>query len=119
MMRGTKAFACPSYPKISPLSALAICRPVVPQPENYSVRFRPPTSWKKSFGSQPHSALLLERRHRSIPWMKTGDFHDLDGSPTAFGGVSRHMPKRTDLRKILLIGSGPIIIGQACEFDYS
>src|SRR5919205_2218716 len=30
-----------------------------------------------------------------------------------------HMPKRTDLKKILLIGSGPIIIGQACEFDYS
>jgi carbamoyl-phosphate synthase large subunit len=29
------------------------------------------------------------------------------------------MPKRTDLHKILLIGSGPIIIGQACEFDYS
>src|SRR2546430_5706367 len=31
----------------------------------------------------------------------------------------RTMPKRTDLRKILLIGSGPIVIGQACEFDYS
>jgi len=29
------------------------------------------------------------------------------------------VPKRTDLRKILLIGSGPIVIGQACEFDYS
>ncbi len=29
------------------------------------------------------------------------------------------MPKRTDLRKILIIGSGPIVIGQACEFDYS
>jgi len=29
------------------------------------------------------------------------------------------LPKRTDIRKILLIGSGPIIIGQACEFDYS
>ena len=29
------------------------------------------------------------------------------------------MPKRTDSRSILLIGSGPIIIGQACEFDYS
>ena len=29
------------------------------------------------------------------------------------------MPKRTDIEKILLIGSGPIIIGQACEFDYS
>src|SRR5260370_11119004 len=30
-----------------------------------------------------------------------------------------NMPKRTDLRKILLISSGPIVIGQACEFDYS
>src|SRR5438132_12102244 len=29
------------------------------------------------------------------------------------------MPKRTDIRKILIIGSGPIVIGQACEFDYS
>src|SRR5579875_4210418 len=29
------------------------------------------------------------------------------------------MPKRTDIKKILIIGSGPIIIGQACEFDYS
>ena len=29
------------------------------------------------------------------------------------------MPKRTDLKNILIIGAGPIIIGQACEFDYS
>src|SRR5881628_1768564 len=29
------------------------------------------------------------------------------------------MPKRTDIRKIMIIGSGPIVIGQACEFDYS
>ncbi|HEY8141877.1 MAG TPA: carbamoyl-phosphate synthase large subunit [Kofleriaceae bacterium] len=29
------------------------------------------------------------------------------------------MPKRTDLRSILIVGSGPIVIGQACEFDYS
>ena len=29
------------------------------------------------------------------------------------------MPKRTDLKRILVIGSGPIVIGQACEFDYS
>src|SRR2546430_6100951 len=29
------------------------------------------------------------------------------------------MPKRTDIHKIMLIGSGPIVIGQACEFDYS
>lgn len=29
------------------------------------------------------------------------------------------MPKRSDLKHILVIGSGPIVIGQACEFDYS
>src|SRR5262249_18399456 len=35
-------------------------------------------------------------------------------------GVERTvMPKRTDLKSILIIGAGPIVIGQACEFDYS
>ena len=29
------------------------------------------------------------------------------------------MPKRTDIQTILIIGAGPIVIGQACEFDYS
>ena len=29
------------------------------------------------------------------------------------------MPKREDINSVLVIGSGPIIIGQACEFDYS
>ena len=29
------------------------------------------------------------------------------------------MPRRDDIKKILIIGSGPIVIGQACEFDYS
>ena len=29
------------------------------------------------------------------------------------------MPRRKDLKKILVVGAGPIIIGQACEFDYS
>src|ERR1700693_2176846 len=29
------------------------------------------------------------------------------------------MPRRTDIHRVLIIGSGPIIIGQACEFDYS
>ena len=29
------------------------------------------------------------------------------------------MPKRKDIKKILVIGAGPIVIGQACEFDYS
>ena len=29
------------------------------------------------------------------------------------------MPKRTDIRRILVIGSGPIVVGQAAEFDYA
>ena len=29
------------------------------------------------------------------------------------------MPKRTDIKKIMVIGSGPIVIGQAAEFDYA
>ena len=29
------------------------------------------------------------------------------------------MPKRDDIHSVLVIGSGPIVIGQACEFDYS
>ncbi len=29
------------------------------------------------------------------------------------------MPRRSDLNHVLVIGSGPIVIGQACEFDYS
>ena len=29
------------------------------------------------------------------------------------------MPKRADIHKVMIIGSGPIVIGQACEFDYS
>ena len=29
------------------------------------------------------------------------------------------MPKRNDIKSVLIIGAGPIIIGQACEFDYS
>ena len=29
------------------------------------------------------------------------------------------MPRRTDIQSILIIGAGPIVIGQACEFDYS
>ena len=33
--------------------------------------------------------------------------------------LHQFMPKRTDLKTILIIGSGPIVIGQACEFDYS
>ena len=36
-----------------------------------------------------------------------------------FSGLVLFMPKRNDIKSILVIGSGPIVIGQACEFDYS
>src|SRR5258707_4903319 len=42
------------------------------------------------------------------------------GSPAGRQDQRRtKMPKRTDIKSILIIGAGPIIIGQACEFDYS
>src|SRR4029453_14317591 len=47
------------------------------------------------------------RRALSLPPLRRDD------------GAASLMPKRTDIRSILLIGSGPIVIGQACEFDYS
>src|SRR4030066_2439703 len=34
-------------------------------------------------------------------------------------GDKFHMPRRDDIKKVMIIGPGPIVIGQACEFDYS
>ena len=60
----------------------------------------------------------------SLPYNRSDNFWVLHTSAAAdllannyTGG--NQMPQRTDIRKILIIGSGPIIIGQACEFDYS
>src|SRR5664280_11025 len=39
--------------------------------------------------------------------------------PGMTNGKRERMPKRTDIKSILIIGAGPIVIGQACEFDYS
>jgi carbamoyl-phosphate synthase large subunit len=43
----------------------------------------------------------------------------VEGRPGGAGGRRCGVPKRDDLRSVLVIGSGPIVIGQACEFDYS
>jgi carbamoyl-phosphate synthase large subunit len=53
---------------------------------------------------------------RRFPRAKRGlpPRHDARAPPT-----DRIMPKRTDINSILIIGAGPIVIGQACEFDYS
>src|SRR6185312_3006133 len=42
-----------------------------------------------------------------------------EGRGSQEGRREYDMPKRTDIKKILILGSGPIVIGQACEFDYS
>src|SRR2546430_16600029 len=62
---------------------------------------------------------MIRRPPRSTLFPYTTLFRSCPGtrSTTRYGKCS--MPKRTDLRRILLIGSGPIVIGQACEFDYS
>src|SRR5882762_1721450 len=51
-------------------------------------------------------SFTAEKRRRRRPRSSTGSWRN-------------SLPKRTDLKRILIIGSGPIVIGQACEFDYS
>ena len=48
---------------------------------------------------------------------KTANY--LFGYKPEFINLVKKMPKRKDIKKILVLGAGPIIIGQACEFDYS
>src|SRR6187200_624582 len=43
----------------------------------------------------------------------------LNGLRSALYDRFGFMPKRTDIESVLIIGAGPIVIGQACEFDYS
>ena len=51
--------------------------------------------------------------YREIPGWQEG------GPARGIKKEVQHMPARTDIHKVLIIGSGPIVIGQACEFDYS
>src|SRR5690606_27212782 len=53
------------------------------------------------------------QRHGSLPRQTHRRHHRRDRQ------LSQEMPKRTDIKTILIIGAGPIVIGQACEFDYS
>ncbi len=69
----------------------------------YSVQYHPEAA------AGPHDAALpLRALHRPD-----------DLTPERPAGRRRLMPKRDDIKSVLVIGSGPIVIGQACEFDYS
>src|SRR5499427_2179012 len=66
----------------------------------------------------PSSPCSFIRKHRPAHTMPVNSLHRfLPVCCTIRKGKT--VPKRQDLKKILLIGSGPIVIGQACEFDYS
>ena len=55
------------------------------------------------------------RKQDTAPRVDSGAFDVC----TSSANLPTPMPKYTDLHKILLVGSGPIVIGQGCEFDYS
>src|SRR5262249_29789073 len=74
--------------------------------------FLPLASGLRGRAPRPAPCRSVQRQHKG-------------GAPTPFfyacnQGLGRaRMPKRTDISSILIIGAGPIVIGQACEFDYS
>src|SRR5271165_3037918 len=80
--------------------------------ETLTSRFPPPTArFSRDKREAPSEPGRLLRRGPLLPYA-------FDVSVTS-GNLPAPMPKYTDLNKILLIGSGPIVIGQGCEFDYS
>lgn len=68
------------------------------------------------------TSLYLSSRHLTLKSAKTQATGVKNGDGSSNGGalgVEKGVGKRTDIRKILILGAGPIVIGQACEFDYS
>src|ERR1700693_1596618 len=64
-------------------------------------------------------ALSPPRRFPYKPRPASEPLHQAPRAAAAPGLLPPPMPKRTDISSILVIGAGPIVIGQACEFDYS
>ena len=77
----------------------------------FSVQYHPEAS------PGPHDAGYFFGRFREMVLRKKRG--EGDGDVRAAVAKDIEMPKRTDIHTILVIGSGPIVIGQACEFDYS
>src|SRR6202171_2515414 len=62
------------------------------------------------------STSIVAKSHPRSHWPSRIRSSRVSGSATSSADV---MPRRTDIESILIIGAGPIVIGQACEFDYS
>ena len=89
---------------------------------------KPAFSFQGHPGSEPGSAgngrdvRPLRSPHAEAPSTKAPGPHQRQATAARQGRLRLtpiFMPKRTDIESILIIGAGPIIIGQACEFDYS
>ena len=63
--------------------------------------------------THPHFSRL---RGETSPSKGRGESETIENGPRR---KELSMPKRKDIKKVMIIGSGPIVIGQACEFDYS
>src|SRR5690606_5243828 len=100
----------------------APCRPTCGQPTNHcltapcrvsSAPTRKPSASRVTPRPAPARVTWLRCSSVSLqPWPSAPE------SP-AHQGLIAHMPKRTDIKSILILGAGPIVVGQACEFDYS
>jgi hypothetical protein len=64
---------------------------------------------------RPRAPQVGRERHKERVVPNLGSEHVFDGTASR----SAEMPRRDDIRRICVLGSGPIVIGQACEFDYS
>src|SRR5258708_11891007 len=70
----------------------------------------------------PPTGVILNRVLRAWSSVRAAGFVISDaraGNPRALKAASQTMPKRTDIESICIVGSGPIVIGQAAEFDYA
>ena len=90
-------------PAIAGLDTRAVAKAVMEK------KFSPIAAFSTS-GDDPSELLTTVRTAGENPWYKAA------AEPPALKPATG---KRTDLKKILIVGSGPIVIGQACEFDYS
>ena len=75
----------------------------------------PSTTYRAVCPSHPPDSWSKHRSRGAVPPRGRGRAK----ARPFFVPVTSSMPKRTDISSILIIGAGPIVIGQACEFDYS
>src|SRR3954469_10042875 len=102
----------------APLAACSLRARTTASRWRHQTRVRRPTSrctMRRSRGSTSRSS--TRARFSSI--QKQGPGRTTPGRCSNSGSRRWHMPRRHDIESICLIGSGPIVIGQACEFDYA